>query len=31
VGADTVIVMGTGHQMILVGVDISTLPDGWIV
>jgi len=31
VGADTVIDMGAGNQMILVGVNLSTLPDGWIV
>jgi len=30
VGADTVIDMGAGNQMILVGVQLSTLPDGWI-
>ena len=30
VGADTVIDMGGGNQMILVGVQMSTLPDGWI-
>ena len=30
VGADTVIDMGGGHQMILVGVQLSMLPDGWI-
>ena len=29
-GADTVIDMGGGHQMILVGVQMSSLPDGWI-
>jgi Ca2+-binding RTX toxin-like protein len=29
-GADTVIDMGGGHQMILVGVQMSTLPAGWI-
>jgi RTX calcium-binding nonapeptide repeat (4 copies) len=30
VGADTVIDMGNGNQMILVGVQLSTLKDGWI-
>ena len=30
VGADTVIDMGGGHQMILVGVQMSTLTQGWI-
>jgi serralysin len=30
VGADTVIDMGGGNQMILVGVQLSTLPTGWI-
>jgi hypothetical protein len=30
VGADTVIDMGGGNQMILVGVQLSTLPAGWI-
>jgi Ca2+-binding RTX toxin-like protein len=30
VGADTVIDMGGGNQMILVGVQLSTLPSGWI-
>jgi Ca2+-binding RTX toxin-like protein len=30
VGADTVIDMGGGHQMILVGVQFSTLTPGWI-
>jgi serralysin len=30
-GADTVIDMGAGHQMILVGVQLSTLTPGWIV
>ena len=30
VGADTVIDMGAGHQMILVGVQLSTLPPGSI-
>ncbi len=30
VGADTLIDMGAGHQMILVGVDLSTLPPGTI-
>jgi Ca2+-binding RTX toxin-like protein len=29
-GADTVIDMGGGHQMILVGVTLSSLPAGWI-
>jgi Ca2+-binding RTX toxin-like protein len=31
VGQDTVIDMGGGNQMILVGVQLSTLPDGWIL
>ena len=30
VGADTVIDMGGGHQMILVGIQLSTLTAGWI-
>ena len=30
VGADTVINMTGGGQMVLVGVQLSTLPDGWI-
>ena len=30
VGADTVVDMGGGHQMILVGVTMSSLPAGWI-
>jgi len=30
VGADTVVDMGGGNQMILVGVQLSTLPQGWI-
>jgi Ca2+-binding RTX toxin-like protein len=30
VGADTVIDMGNGDEMILVGVQSSTLPQGWI-
>jgi Ca2+-binding RTX toxin-like protein len=30
VGADTVIDMGAGHQMILVGVQLSSLTLGWI-
>ena len=30
VGADTVINMGAGNQMILVGVQLSTLTPGWI-
>ena len=30
VGGDTVIDMGGGNQMILVGVQVSSLPDGWI-
>ncbi|WP_304164124.1 calcium-binding protein [Phenylobacterium aquaticum] len=30
VGADTVVDMGHGDQMILVGVTLSTLPAGWI-
>ena len=29
-GADTVIDMGAGNQMILVGVQLSSLPNGWI-
>ncbi len=29
-GADTVIDMGNGDQMILVGVQLSTLTPGWI-
>jgi hypothetical protein len=29
-GADTVIDMGAGNQMILVGVQLSTLTPGWI-
>jgi Ca2+-binding RTX toxin-like protein len=29
-GADTVIDMGGGHQMILVGIQMSTLTPGWI-
>jgi len=29
-GADTIIDMGHGDEMILVGVQSSTLPDGWI-
>lgn len=31
VGADTVITLGSGDQMILAGVTLSTLPQGWIV
>jgi Ca2+-binding RTX toxin-like protein len=31
VGADTVIDMGGGHQMILVGITMSSLPVGWIL
>jgi Ca2+-binding RTX toxin-like protein len=31
VGADTVLDMGGGHQMILAGVQASTLPAGWIL
>jgi Ca2+-binding RTX toxin-like protein len=31
VGADTVIDMGGGNRMILVGVQLSSLPAGWIV
>jgi serralysin len=31
VGADTVIDMGAGNQMILVGVQLSTLTPGWLV
>jgi phospholipase/lecithinase/hemolysin len=30
VGADTVVSMGGGGQMVLVGVQLSTLPAGWI-
>jgi Ca2+-binding RTX toxin-like protein len=30
VGADTVLDMGGGHQMILVGVQMSTLASGWV-
>ena len=30
VGADTVLDMGGGHQMILVGVSMASLPPGWI-
>jgi len=30
VGADTVIDMGGGRQMILVGIQMSALPAGWI-
>ncbi len=30
VGADTVVDMGNGDQVILVGVQLSTLKDGWI-
>ncbi|MDB5428678.1 MAG: hypothetical protein JWR43_2653, partial [Phenylobacterium sp.] len=30
VGADTVIEFGAGNQMILVGVQLSTLTAGWI-
>jgi Ca2+-binding RTX toxin-like protein len=30
-GADTVIDMGGGHQMVLVGVQLSSLPSGWIL
>ena len=30
VGADTIIDMGSGNQMILVGVQLSTLTPGWI-
>lgn len=30
VGADTVIDLGNGDQMVLVGVQLSTLPAGWI-
>ena len=29
-GADTLIDMGGGHQMVLVGVTLSGLPNGWI-
>jgi Ca2+-binding RTX toxin-like protein len=29
-GADTVIDMGGGNQMVLVGVQLSSLPAGWI-
>ena len=31
VGADTVVDMGGGNQVVLVGVQLSTLPDGWII
>jgi Ca2+-binding RTX toxin-like protein len=31
VGTDTVINMGGDNQMVLVGVDLSTLPSGWIL
>jgi hypothetical protein len=30
VGADTVLEMGGGNQMILVGVQLSTLTPGWV-
>jgi serralysin len=30
VGADVVVDMGSGHQMILVGVQLTTLPSDWI-
>ena len=30
VGADTVIDMGGGNQMVLVGVQLSSLTSGWI-
>jgi hypothetical protein len=30
VGADTVIDMGAGNQMMLVGVQMSSLTPGWI-
>jgi hypothetical protein len=30
VGSDTVIDMGGGNEMILVGVQLSTLTPGWI-
>jgi Ca2+-binding RTX toxin-like protein len=30
-GADTVITMSPGNQMILVGVQLSSLPSGWIL
>lgn len=29
-GGDTIIDMGAGHQMVLVGVTLSSLPPGWI-
>ena len=29
-GADTVVDMGNGDQLILVGVQLSSLPSGWI-
>jgi Ca2+-binding RTX toxin-like protein len=29
-GADTIIDMGGGHQMVLVGVQLTSLPAGWI-
>jgi serralysin len=30
-GADTVLTLGSGEQMVLQNVTLSTLPDGWIV
>jgi serralysin len=30
VGADTVVSLTGGAQMVLVGVTLSSLPDGWI-
>jgi serralysin len=29
-GADTVIQIGGGAQLVLTGVQLSSLPDGWI-
>jgi len=29
-GADTIVDMGNGDQMVLVGVDLAALPAGWI-
>ena len=31
VGADTVVDMGGGNRLVLVNVQLSTLPDGWII
>lgn len=30
VGADTIVEMGGGGQLVLVGVNLSSLPSGWI-